>query len=196
MVALAGMLVACFGAFAQQTPPQKIDSLEQWITNYPKQDTIRIKKMIELEFLYYSHSPNVMGKYADEMLELSKKLAFQKGVLRGLGFQVYALIFKGKYKEATQKTFEKLDHAKKYNNLSDVMDSYAQLAYIHSLSESSKEQSLKYFLKVKEIYEIVSKETPNYDQEVALNNNIATAYANLKDYKNSLFHQKQALKVF
>lgn len=86
-------------AYSQST---QIDSLEKWVTKYPKKDTVWVKNLIKLERAYYIQKPKKIGTYAISIIENSKKLNFSYGLEKGLATLAYQYIQKGKYQEATK----------------------------------------------------------------------------------------------
>ena len=117
-----------------QTPEQKIDSLEQWVSKYPKKDTTWINNLIALEKLYTDNRNTKKGNLIASIIENAQKLKYPTGVSQGLRLQVYKLADDGDYDKALNIALKKLAYDEKNNTPAEVINSYNVLVYVNARS--------------------------------------------------------------
>ena len=184
----------CITAYAQQ-PNMKIDSLEKWLAKYPKKDTVWVKNALSLEKMYSQMSPDKQGKYTTEIIEVSQKLNFFRGLAMAQTYVARKLIQQGKYAEAMQAVIVKITYDKKLNDNFELGSSYSLLGYINALS-TNYPKSLEYYLLSKTTAEKLPNNYPNKTLTlVGLNINLASTYSVSGDPKKALGYSLEGLKL-
>lgn len=192
-ILLIFLLCSSSKAYTQST---QIDSLEKWVTKYPKRDTVWVKNLILLEKLYYTQKPEKIGIYAHTIVEQSKKQNYLLGIEKGLASLAYQYIQKGKYEDALKTIFEKLVYDEKANNIYEKVNSYSILGYIYGLTGKNKEKAIENFLKGKEFALSLPTDNPKrIGALVAIYSNLNIGYIGLKRYDDALKVLFEALSI-
>ena len=107
---LASLIVLAFGnALAQQ---EYVDSLRRQINN-AKEDTIKVLALSELALYYGFNQFDSSILYADQAIDLSKKLNYLYGSYLGLQSLFIAFNCQGNYPKALATSLENLEIAEK-----------------------------------------------------------------------------------
>src|SRR5258705_2625865 len=99
-------------AEAQQSEQFFIDSLKHELT-LAKEDTNKVRLLVSLTTLYYGPSVDTAIAYAQQALDLAKKINFERGILYGEGILNLSLVTAGNYPLALDHGFKALSLAKK-----------------------------------------------------------------------------------
>jgi signal transduction histidine kinase len=188
-------------SFAQQIPLQKIDSLEKWLNQYKRQDTLRVLTMLELEDMYgkYASVVSKVGRLTDEIIALSKKLQYPKGIYRGISLKAYSLILKGNTKEAHQLLLGAVNQTQVPTERVRVL---MLLGFVYLQSGISSQKGLEYMLQANQYLKTLpqkNKESADFsvmiNLDVAINNNIAMAYSSMGKPDSALKYDLHAYKI-
>ncbi|WP_276500882.1 tetratricopeptide repeat-containing sensor histidine kinase [Terrimonas pollutisoli] len=103
-------------AEAQQSNQFYIDSLKNELT-IAKEDTNKVRLLAGLSYEYVVSSADTGVAYAQQALDLAKKLNFEDGILEAEGGLAWSLTISGNYPLALDHSFKTLSLAKKINPL-------------------------------------------------------------------------------
>jgi two-component system, NtrC family, sensor kinase len=103
-------------AEAQQSNQFYIDSFKHELT-IAKEDTNKVYMLTWLSGLYFDYSTDTAVAYAQQALDLAKKINFESGILYAEGTLSWALLLSGNYPLALDHGFKTVSLAKKINPL-------------------------------------------------------------------------------
>ena len=147
------------------------------------------------DVVYSQMSPDKQGKYTTEIIEVSQKLNFFRGLAMAQTYVARKLIQQGKYAEAMQAVIVKITYDKKLNDNFELGSSYSLLGYINALS-TNYPKSLEYYLLSKTTAEKLPNNYPNKTLTlVGLNINLASTYSVSGDPKKALGYSLEGLKL-
>lgn len=134
MKKLAATLIAALlmtVAEAQQLNHFFIDSLKHELT-LAKEDTTKVYILATLGDMYSRISADTGVAYAQQALDLAKKLNFERGILSAEGTLAISLLVSGNYPLALDHSFKTLSFARKHNPLAlGWANSLVSYSYYH-----------------------------------------------------------------
>jgi len=174
-----------------QAQNAKIDSLKKQLSIHKQKDTIRVKKLNNLAFLYYRIDANKTITYIEEAEKISDSIGFKKGKGK-------ALFIRG----VIQMTLSNFDKAIKYYDQSErlyaeadfkigVSNCYSGKGNIYSY-QGDYEKALVYYNKALQIEEKigVTKNIPHHMY------NIGLVYYYKGMYKEALIHFNKVHEIY
>ncbi|UXX77974.1 tetratricopeptide repeat protein [Reichenbachiella carrageenanivorans] len=129
----------------------KIDSLENIVSSYTEEDTIKVNLYNQIAFETINTNPDLGRKYAMQGYELAKKIGFQNGYARGLNLVGSSFLVIGEYDTALEFYLKSLEIYEQtqfqhgifvtYNNIGELYEKKGQ--FEESLSYNKKSLALK-----------------------------------------------------
>lgn len=167
-----------------------IDSLKQ-IFKSSIDDTNKVNALLELSAEYKRFYADSSLIYAEQALELSKELNFEKGVYYGFTNVGIAFYYKGEYDVAIDYYTQALKFAKEIGNKSYIGTSYNNIGMVHD-KQGSFELANEYYFKYLEI----TKELDDKKGIAKALNNIGIIYSNqgLFDKANEYYFKSLEIK--
>ncbi|MCU0336589.1 MAG: tetratricopeptide repeat-containing sensor histidine kinase [Sediminibacterium sp.] len=179
--------------FAQQTSQQKIDSLEKWLKHQPKQDTVYINVLLELERFYRTYQPNKIASLTPQIISLSKRVSYQRGIYHGNNIVAYQYIMKGDVKNAMQLLMQQVSQDK---YPVEKIRTLSLLAYCHLQLKLPNKDALDYMLQAEKIFQKLPSNIPYYyDTQMALLTNTAMVYSEGGQSRKAIEYERKALKI-
>lgn len=185
-------------ATAQQKPQEEFDSLKRVLSN-AKEDTNKIKILYRIAFLFQSNldgyitdiSPDTGLKYAQEGLELSEKLNFEKGLFNSKLFLGRIYWRKGIFSLAVKYHLEVLKYAVDQGdqNLIGYISVYIGQDYA---DDGKYQDALRYMENARTAY-VEAKDTSSIANTLLL---LAWVYSSSGDYPQSSKHNLEALRLY
>ncbi|MDQ1266058.1 MAG: Guanylate cyclase protein [Bacteroidota bacterium] len=176
--------------FAQKQGQPLIDSLLHELTKY-KNDTNRVIILNRLSFAYYADKPEETKRYADEALELSRKIGFKSGEaysLSNIGTSYWVL---AQYDKALNYYKKALALEESLGNKYGIASNNANIGSIY-LRKSNFPKALDYYFSSLKIYEQL-----NDKNGIASSlTNIGIVYRYKPDFQKALEYYRQAMKLY
>jgi serine phosphatase RsbU (regulator of sigma subunit)/Tfp pilus assembly protein PilF len=169
-----------------------IDSLKQFLQTYPSQDTIKADALAELSraYLLELNDKEKMGQFAWELLTLSTKLYYKRGIgcaYLNIGIGTFS---KGNFEEALKYYYKAEKLLKEANDKKLLGSCYNNIGNVKSIQGQFQEALESCFKGLR--YKLEA----NDKQGVASSyNNIATNYANLGNYQKTLEYLFKSLRI-
>ncbi|HET6226006.1 MAG TPA: tetratricopeptide repeat protein, partial [Bacteroidia bacterium] len=180
-----------FNAFAiAQT--RRIDSLKQFLQTYTKQDTIRANALVDLSraYLIELNDKEKMGRLAEQLLELSAKLDYKRGM--GCAYLSMGTVNLGKsnFEDALRYYYKAEKLLKQANDKKLLGSCYNNIGNTKSI-QGKFQEALENCLKGARY-----KFEANDKQGLASSyNNVALNYTNLGNYQKSLEYHFKSLRI-
>ncbi|MBU8892145.1 MAG: tetratricopeptide repeat protein [Bacteroidales bacterium] len=186
---LALFIVHC-SLFIVKAQNPEIDSLENSLKNYPKEDTIRVNLLNEIAYKIFTIDINKTLKFANEAEELADKLHFEKG--KAESFKNIGIYYwnKSDYYEAWKYFEASLKIYRDIGNKKGIADCLLGFGIVHFF-QSNYSQALNYFnqsLKINEQIKDVKMVS------VCLNN-IGEVYKMQENFPEALKYYQKTLKI-
>ena len=134
-----------------QAQVQRIDSLKQVVSSYPKEDSIKVDLYNLIAFEIINTNPDDGRKYAQLGYELAKKIEYNNGYARGLNLVGSSFLTIGEYDTALEFYLKSLEVYEQtgfqmgifitYNNIGELYEKMLQ--FKESLKYHKKSLSLK-----------------------------------------------------
>lgn len=161
-----------------------------------KEDTIKVDILDNIIWEYLSSDLDKALKYANEELELAKKLKFQKGISSGLTSLGNVYNRKGDYNLALKFHLEGLELNEKAKNNRGIINSYINIGIVYQDLRDYK-TALDYFFKSLEISQkhLDSSNIKNKYTIAAIYGNIGSTQFYLKEYSEALRNQINGLNI-
>ncbi len=152
----------------------KIDSL-QIVLNNTKEDTIKIRILLDLSVAHSRIDLLKSLKFAEQALELSKQIDYDLGKARSHLKMGNALIFIGNYEKAQSNFLASLQIAQKNNFINEEFIATTHLGIIQDRIEKF-DNALKYYFDALNIYNKSVENKTQINQIQGLYNNIGNIY--------------------
>ncbi len=165
-------------------PPQLADSLIEVLDNRPTKDSIRAELLNQIGFEIYTTNLDLTKKYADELLELSKEIDYDEGVLKAYNLLGIYFDYKGDYNEALVQYGMSLRKAEQINYLRGVSSGLNNLGTIYEVL-GNYPQALYYY---QESLKIDLQRNDNYG--------IANSYINIGNLYENLHDNEKAMNYY
>ena len=176
------LLLAAFlltNSEAQTNHAKGRDSLKTLLQN-EKQDTARVKLLIQLGIWYSDIKPDTSMLLALEALSLSKRIGFVKGEATSLGRMAHAYWVLGNRPKAFEASLQSLKLHEKINNFNGIAGGLSGIGTMY-FDQEEFHQAIDYFLKA-----IKLAEQANNKRTVVFNLvNIGLSYLGLKQYDSA-----------
>jgi serine phosphatase RsbU (regulator of sigma subunit)/Tfp pilus assembly protein PilF len=181
---------------AQQAPlnaanNRSIDSLQTYIRN-AKEDTLKIKAVIELGKLYINNGNFEIGfKYVKQGQELAQRLNYPKGIANSYYIigRVYA--HHGDYTKALEAYFNSLKIWEKLGNKNGISNTSINIGNIYKEQGNFKEALERYFRSLK-IWEELGNKTGIANVYL----NLGNIYLDQENYENALDSYFKVSKIW
>ncbi|WP_052731063.1 tetratricopeptide repeat protein [Spirosoma radiotolerans] len=184
---LLGVLVVAVpvSAVAQQS---KRDSLETLLKRTPA-DTNRVIQLNKAVGLFYSNDPKKAKQYAEQALQLSRRLNYQRGIGRSyLSLGVYQWS-QGAYQPAIDLSKTALPYFEKLNDQNGIAAVYSNLG-VSARGLGDFAQAITYYFKSLSVNEKIGDQAA-----VALNyNNIGIVFKYQEKYDQALYYYWQSFR--
>ena len=152
-----------------------------------KLDTNRVNELIQKSYIYFFSTPDSCLIYAQEALELARKLRYTKQEIEALQIQGEAQRFLGDFPNSLISQFQALELAQRTKRKLEEAFSLGFIGFTYS-NLGEYRQALQYLFRAESIYEHYSKH-----ERHALNlSNIGDAYDGLGFYDSALFFVEKA----
>ena len=168
----------------------EIDSLENSIKNYKKEDTIKVNLLNELTPKLFNTDNDKALKYALEAGKLSDKMNFGKGKAQAYRLVAIAFYYKSQYPmslEYFQKSWKANEEIGDTVGISKCLNNIGAIHY----SQRNYIEALEYYKKSLEIDRKL-----NDKQGITKSfNNIGVVYYDLKNFPEAIKYYKKSLKI-
>jgi tetratricopeptide (TPR) repeat protein len=156
-----------------------------------KEDTNKVNVLDNLSYTYYTIAPDSGIMYANQMLELAKKLKWEKGIAAA-------------YNNLGVNSEAKMEHAAAVDNYNKAIELFEKLGNKEGLAgaltnigevyahQSDFRSSLDYCFKALKIYEELSADRGR----AMVSQNIGMTYLELKDYPSAIKYSTAAMKLY
>lgn len=168
------------------------NDLEKKITNYTKQDTIRVELLIDYCVSTTFSVSNKMLTYANEANRISKKINYKKGEIRSLNCIGNYFYQQGILDKAIVYYTKAIRISEKSNDVENIIIGKSNLASIYIQIKESK-KALKLFLESDQLLIETGKEESQ--NRAALLTNIGAAYSSLGQHDESLKYHFRVLAL-
>jgi class 3 adenylate cyclase/tetratricopeptide (TPR) repeat protein len=176
-------------AFAQKKGQARIDSL---IAEIPKQkaDTSRVNLLNEIGYSSYKTSPAEGLKYAQQALDLARKIGWKQGVADAQ--HTFGVMYWGQsdYPRALEAYFEALNYYDSHGSLAKRASTLANISLTYTNQKEYK-KALEYGEKAMKM-NLANKDTASYARGLG---NIGNIHKHLKDFDKALSYYKQAIEL-
>jgi len=167
----------------------RIDSLEQVLIPL-KQDTNRVKILLELGRIYKNVKPDSALYYLNNAINLSKKISSKNYTAECLNTVGIAYAKLGRYKKAILSWEEAIVMYKEIDNLHGEAGALGNLGVVYR-NQGNYDKALEYYQKALKINESIGNK-----QYIAINlGNIGIVYRNQKNYDKAIEYYQKALKM-
>jgi tetratricopeptide (TPR) repeat protein len=166
-----------------------VDGLHQLLRNV-KEDTIRIKLLIQLSNSFTDSRPDSALIYANQAKELSQKIGHAKGEIGALLCISSAMITTGNYSKALENGLEALKKSESLDDLRLIAGCYVTLGAVYA-EQDDHEQAMPYALKAKKIFEKINDEWFLSGLLV----NIGFSFGQLNQLDSARIYLNQALNI-
>jgi len=184
------LLFFLFIGYQSYSQSKRLDSLYKALENHPQQDTVRSKLLTDIASYEITTALEKTKMHAEEALELSKKLNYQKGI--GFSFKHIGSYYwrKGDLEQGIKYAFEMLSVFEKAKFAKGIGQAYILIGSIKQ-DDNDFDKAKEYFLKAVETHEKAGlKYDLGYDY-----NSLSTLHQTLKKYDEALDYNLKALKI-
>jgi len=176
-ISLIILLLTCISSVSQNSFQKKRDSL-LYVLLKSKEDTNKIKTMIELGIVYIDNNLDSTEYFARSFGALSNQLHYPSGQANSLSMQAYVLSSRNKQDEAIALDLEAIEFLKNANLPKVLANVYNNTAIIYN-AKGEYTLSLSFYLKAATIYEKRNEAT----SMAFIYSNISNIYNELKEYQ-------------
>jgi len=167
----------------------EIDSLQAVLTEMPV-DTNRINLIIRLQHAMQLYDIEKSRQYDEELLELSQKLNFPKGLAGYHSNKAYYYMLKNEYGKSLEEYYRTLDILFECNYLKPVISIYNNIGNLYARIENW-EKAIEFFSKSM----LMAKEKGRMELYSVSLSNMASCYTAMGDYGIAISFYRQALKI-
>jgi tetratricopeptide (TPR) repeat protein len=140
--------------YSQRT---EIDSLQK-LLSVTREDTSRVLLMESISYAWQYSNVNIATQYAQQGLELAKKIKFKKGEAYCINALGNIFFVTGNYPKALEKYLEALKIKEQLNDQRGIAISYANIGNIYS-EQGENRQALRYMAETKKMDELLKDST-------------------------------------
>lgn len=183
-------LLIPFLLFAQKKQgEQLVDSLVKALPALSA-DTIKVKVLYDISSGYRAYNASEGIKFADQALELSTRLHWQKGIAMAYGALGSNYTGKSDYPQALEKLFKALAINETIGNIKGQAVNLINIGVVY-MKKGDQNTALNYYYKSKTLYEKLRD-----NNGISLNlNNISIVYQEQKNYAKALECYELALTI-
>ncbi|NPD43996.1 tetratricopeptide repeat-containing sensor histidine kinase [Lentimicrobium sp. S6] len=169
-------------------PPQHADSLIEVLESRSTKDTIRAELLNDIGFETYTTDLELTKKYAVELLELSKEINYEVGIVNGYNLLGIYYDYTGDYNEALEQYGMSLRKAEQIHSMSGVSAGLNNLGTIYEIL-GQYPQALNYYQRSLDI------DFEREDLKGVANSylNIGNLYENLHDNEKAMAYYQKCL---
>jgi len=178
-----------YSSFAQKQGRERIDSLSLKLRE-AKNDSNKVKLLIDLCFTNYSINPDEGIKYGKEALELAESIKWKKGIANAnskIGINYWA---KSDYPDALKYYFIALKINEELGDKAEMAKNYNNIGLVYR-NQSDSANALENFNKSLKIYD----ELKNKVGIAGILGNIGLVYSDKSDFDKALDYHFKALKM-
>jgi len=169
---------------------KKIDSLENVLTNYKKQDSVRVDLLINITSKIQRTNKEKALLYNKEALELSKRLNYLNGEKEGYYYLGVYCIYHTNLDEAQTNFSKAIILSKELNDTISLINCYNAIGSVYSMQSNYSPALLAYQDAIKLMSSI---DDPK--KHIQVYGNMAGVFGNLKDYNQAMIYTKKSLKI-
>ncbi|MFZ6010340.1 MAG: tetratricopeptide repeat protein [Bacteroidota bacterium] len=169
---------------------QKLDSLYAVLKEHPQADTTRVNLLLQICYYEYTSNPEKNKAFANEAIEISRKLNFTKGVGYAMRYVALYHWVKGDYEQAAQQAFEMLSVFEATTEARGLAQAYQLLGLIHEEWDNFEKAEL-YHTKALEINQKAGRK---YDVGYNLNS-LGSLYHGFSKYDQATEHYLKSLEI-
>lgn len=169
----------------------KIDSLEILLQNHEKEDTVKVKLLIEVAIKFYGVDADKALKYANKAIDLSDSLMFTKGKARSLLLFAQCLQLKFDFHKSIEFTEKALIIYEKLGDRSKISSCYGNIGAAY-LKQADYLKALEYYQKSLKI----SMELGDKKITATCYNDIGIIYYQKGDLSKTLEYFLKTLKIY
>ncbi len=164
------------------------DSLNQLIGN--ASDTTKVDLLQKISWSYRNARPDSTILYAQQALDLSKKIQFANGQIKSLNFIGVAYRNKGNYSKASKYYFDALKAAEKANNKEQIGYSSINIGNVY-VYQTNYQEAIDYFNKALK----TAQSLGNKGMIAYCYVNLGRAFRSQKKYKEARQYYTKALSI-
>ena len=177
-----------YSSFSQAN--KVIEDLTNQLQNYPKQDTNRVLLLLKLVMANYGYNPKNMQLAAEEVIALSEKLNFKKGIAEGYKSLGAKYLFTGDYKNAESYFLKSLKISEEIKFYPATIQNYSNLGTV-ALVQGKYPEALGHYQNSVRI-----AEKSKMPQKAALAySNMGIIYSEQKKYDSAIKYFQDALNM-
>lgn len=171
-------------------PPQYVDSLIDVLENHQSKDTIRAELLNNIGFETYTTDLELTKKYALELLELSKEINYEEGLVKGYNLMGIYYDYTGDYNEALEQYGLSLRKAEQIHSMSGISAGLNNMGTIYEIL-GQYPQALNYYQRSLNI------DFEREDLKGVANSylNIGNLYENLNDNGKAMDYYQKCLSL-
>ncbi|TAF66691.1 MAG: hypothetical protein EAZ55_05695 [Cytophagales bacterium] len=134
--------LVCFFSTLKAQSLKRLDSLQQVLRNYEKEDSTRVNILSEIAWSYRNFSADTTIIYAQKALDLAKKISFSGGIIKSYNYLGVAYRNKSNYSKAFEYYMQAYKEAERTKDDEQIGYSLINIANIY-LYQSNFTQALK-----------------------------------------------------
>lgn len=166
---------------------QLADSLEQILSERLEEDTLRIQTLYKLGKVIVLNDYNRAQEIASEIISISNKLNYNKGIGESYNIQALTSYYKGNYIKAIELAKYSINFFIQGKDNSQLLSSYNLIAICYGRLGDFKTR-LEYLLLCKAI-------APSDDDKIVVLINLGNTFISLKEPNKSIDYFQQALDI-
>lgn len=153
------LLLCLLLSLAQVTFGQQrvVDSLYARLENNPRQDSLRVRILLQLCWHESTSDPEKHKALAEEAIKTSRQIKYQSGEAAGIRSIGIYHMNRGEYDQATKQVYEALQLFEKVPDLKGVGNCYQTLGSIHR-QRADFEKTKEFYGKAIEVYQQINNE--------------------------------------
>lgn len=178
------------GSFSQNNHR---DSLKQQLANATN-DTSKVNFLLDIGFSYAFEYEDTAILYANEGLDLARKINYKNGEGGHLGLMIIALFLSGNYTASLKYNFEYLSLAEKLNDTYLLVNAYDLLGLCYREQEDYKE-ALKYEYQAEVLSRFLHLQPGQRNLRGFALGNLCSIFERANQLDSALFYGKKAFEV-
>ena len=175
-------------AFSQAN--KVVDDLNNQLQNYPKQDTNRVNLLMKLVMANYGYNPKNMQAAAEQVIALSEKLNFKKGLANGYKGLGAKALSTGDFKNAEAYFLKSLKISEEIKFHLAIIQNYSNLGTVALVQGKYPEALAQYQNSIR-----VAEKAKMPQSAAMAYGNIGVIYSEQKKYDLALKHFGDALNI-
>lgn len=185
LILFCGFITGVLSSFAHS-----IDSLTAVIGNMPN-DSHKVNALNDLSFEWYKIDPNNSKKYANDAIEIAKKIRFKKGVAQGKSNLALSNALLDDYYKSIKQYQEVLDIYKELGNLEGISKTLCDIGVVYQM-QSEDNLALSSYLEALKM----ERKNVGSKQAAIIMGNLGNLYDEQGDYEQAMDYYNQALTIF